>query len=259
MDYHQVLFLLQGKKISQFRYHNGELDKEGQNRLLSIEYSAEIFWKKWEDVNQFGEGDRLDALFLSDTPDAFVEGLPDWAMGNGLTKTKWRPEDLETLAGVLGTPFTIELAGEEFAFGQKIKGKDSLRLHFGAPSLWFVVVLARRQQQELQARLAQSLDFCAGVEELQTAKLELEKKVGALSEQVKQLTEQMKQLSEQMKQLLKEAEETKKKQEEESTKKAEKGKKPAAKLKKIRVTKSAGQIMAEGLLGLFSGPGKRKQ
>lgn len=97
MTNHQVIFVLQNNKISQWTYRNGELKLCTKKGADKVNYEPSEYWREWKDENYFSaEDDVFDALFLSDTPDSFG-ALPDWAT-NKHKKTEWTIEKLELLS-----------------------------------------------------------------------------------------------------------------------------------------------------------------
>ena len=96
----QVLFVLQGGKISQWNLSRGKLEAVKSYGLLQVPYSAETakaYWDSWKEDNQVVDGDVYDAIFLSCDANGFGE-LPKWICADSDEKSAWTFEQLSLLA-----------------------------------------------------------------------------------------------------------------------------------------------------------------
>ena len=96
----QVLFVLQGGKISQWNLSRGKLEAVKSHGLLQVPYSAETakaYWDDWKEDNQVVDGDVYDAIFLSGDANGFGE-LPKWICADSDEKSAWTFEQLSLLA-----------------------------------------------------------------------------------------------------------------------------------------------------------------
>ena len=96
----QVLFVLQGGKISQWNLSRGKLEAVKSHGFLQVPYSsktAKAYWDDWKEDNQVVDGDVYDALFLSGGPNDFGK-LPKWICAGVKDKSAWTVEQLSLLA-----------------------------------------------------------------------------------------------------------------------------------------------------------------
>ncbi len=103
----QVLFVLQGGKISQWNLSRGKLAAvtvHGQRKVPYAAETAKAYWDGWKEDNQVPldekgniKGDPYDALFLSGGPNDFGK-LPKWICANSKDKSAWTFEQLSLLA-----------------------------------------------------------------------------------------------------------------------------------------------------------------
>lgn len=138
MERHQVLFVLKGDKISQFRWADGELSQITKKGIGHVNYDSSSYWNEWSEDNYFSiDGDDIfDALFLADRPGAFRD-LPEWCTSRK-HRTTWNIELLEKLASQWEMAFCIFLAGTEYKFGQKYSRLSSSRFYLSS-SLGFAI------------------------------------------------------------------------------------------------------------------------
>lgn len=96
----QVLFVLNGGKISQWNLSRGKLEAVKSHGLLQVPYSsktAKAYWDNWKEDNQVVDGDVYDAIFLSGDANGFGE-LPKWICADSDEKSAWTFEQLSLLA-----------------------------------------------------------------------------------------------------------------------------------------------------------------
>ena len=138
MERHQVLFVLKGDKISQFRMADGELSQITKKGIGQVPYDSASYWREWAEDNYFSKDgeDIFDALFLADRPGAF-RNLPEWCISRE-HRTTWCIEQLESLASLWEMAFSVFLAGTEYSFGKQFGGVSSSRFYLSS-SLGFAI------------------------------------------------------------------------------------------------------------------------
>jgi len=88
----QVIFVLRKNQIGYWMLERGCPVHRSLNGNPWCDFTAE-YWDEWKDANQVAEG--VDALLLSDTPDAYGT-LPDW-LQKGNAESAWTLETLVKL------------------------------------------------------------------------------------------------------------------------------------------------------------------
>lgn len=83
----QILFVLKEGQIAFWKYSRGSLAPGTLNGNRWNDF-APSYWDEWREANQ--AGDSLDAILLSDKPNAFGD-LPDWLQG-GKGPSAWTVE-----------------------------------------------------------------------------------------------------------------------------------------------------------------------
>ena len=90
----QVLFVLKEGQVAFWKISRGSLVRRTLSGNRWNDYTSS-YWDEWSEANQ--AGDSVDAILLSDRPDAYGE-LPQWFYGAATKTSKWT---LETFSKIV--------------------------------------------------------------------------------------------------------------------------------------------------------------
>ena len=111
----QVLFVLKEGQVAFWKISRGSLVRRTLSGNRWNDYTSS-YWDEWSEANQ--AGDSVDAILLSDRPDAYGE-LPQWFYGAATKTSKWT---LETFSKIVnddeftGKGIWIYLAAKKYDF-----------------------------------------------------------------------------------------------------------------------------------------------